>query len=378
VSVASFFSREGGLFLLGFNRLLRWIAGIDQLELPNKHGVEQLFMCGREKARAGELHASADLFSQAVALEPTFAEAIEWRGEVLDMLGQTDQSAADYEASRKARATAKHAAADRNFVLRQQRRFTAHIASYTAVIFSVQARVYPLIARGNAYLADGKADAALIDYQHALKLNPGLHQVIVLKGEALLMLERYEEALRAFEAAAVLLKDDQTMGGRAIAHFALGQLEAADADWRQQFELLPQHAAAARACVALRLADYEKALPELERAITKMPEDAYWPLYRMVALRRLNLPVPRPDMALSGAWPVPLIALQAGEKSVEDLLLMVKDRERRAEVMYQAAILAMSSEVARAKTLFAETIEQASPTTIEYAAARHELARLGA
>ncbi len=167
-------------------------------------------------------------------------------------------------------------------------------------------------------------------------MNPNLHQVIVLKGEALLMLERYEEALRAFDAAAVLLKDDQTMGGRAIARIALDQCEAADADWREQFELLVQHDDAARACVALRLADYEKALPELERAIAKAPTEAYWPLYRLVAQKRLGRPATRPDIAFDGTWPAALIALQTGEKSAEDLLLMATNRERRAELAYQA------------------------------------------
>ncbi len=136
VSLASYFSHEAGVFLMGLNRLFRWFSGLDRREVPSERDVDRLFMRAREKVRAGELNDTANLFDEAIALDPTFAEAIEWRGEVLDMLGHTDQSAAAYEASRKARASAKRAAPDRSFVLRQQRRLAAHIASYTEVIHS--------------------------------------------------------------------------------------------------------------------------------------------------------------------------------------------------------------------------------------------------
>ena len=55
-----------------------------------------------------------------------------------------------------------------------------------------------------------------------------------------------------------------------------GRLGAADADWRRQSELLPPEQASARACVSLRMADYEAALPSLQRALEKEPGDPYW------------------------------------------------------------------------------------------------------
>ena len=76
--------------------------------------------------------------------------------------------------------------------------------------------------------------------------------------------------LQAFDSALTTRpRDAEALSGRAIGIVALGNLGAADADWRRQFELLPTASASARACVALRLADHEAALAELERALEK-------------------------------------------------------------------------------------------------------------
>src|SRR5207344_2643813 len=83
-------------------------------------------------------------------------------------------------------------------------------------------------------------------------------------------------------------RDAESYGGRAIAHLALGRLDAADADWRRQLELMPPERASARACVLLRLADYEAALLELQRALDKEPADPYWQIYRLTSLHRLG------------------------------------------------------------------------------------------
>ncbi len=81
---------------------------------------------------------------------------------------------------------------------------------------------------------------------------------------------RYKAAIEAFDfALAINPKAPETLSARAIARLGLGDLAGANADWRRQLELLVPGQAAARACVALRLADYAAALPELEKAIAR-------------------------------------------------------------------------------------------------------------
>ena len=130
------------------------------------------------------------------------------------------------------------------------------------------------------------------------------------------MLGRYRQAVGAFGASlARNPKAPETLSGRAIARAAMGRIEKANADWRRQLALLPESQPAARACVALRLADYQAALPELERAIAKAPDDPYWRLYRQTALRRLGRPAELIAAPADGVWPAPLFALQAGTAS---------------------------------------------------------------
>ncbi|HZY55535.1 MAG TPA: hypothetical protein VFE73_19930, partial [Reyranella sp.] len=120
--------------------------------------------------------------------------------------------------------------------------------------------------------------------------------------------------------------------------------------------------AAARACVALRLADYALALPELERAIESSPDDPYWRLYRLTALRRLGRPVEAAEGPAGGAWPAPLFTLFSGNAD-SDAVLAAADRPgRRIEALFQLE-------------RYKEAVETAPPAMIEYAAARNELAR---
>lgn len=338
---------------------------------------EDLFQAARNLARAGDLKAAAASFEEAIAVAPDYVEAVESQGEVLDMIGQTDLAGAKYDAVRQVRLKARESAPDRTFVLRRPGRFSAEIAAYTSVLKSMQRRVLPFIARGNALLASGRPEPALIDYDSALLLKPGLPEVIALRGEAFSMMGRYDEAVEAFTTALKSrAKDADTLSGRAIALSALGKLDAADADWRLQLSILPAERASARACVALRLGDYEAALPELERAIAKEPNDPYWRLYRLTALRRLGKPSETMEPASDDAWPAPLFALHRGDSS-EGAIAKADRNDRRAEMAFQLGILALPGDPAQARKWFGEVVEKAPPFMIEYGAARHELARLG-
>jgi tetratricopeptide (TPR) repeat protein len=335
---------------------------------------KEAFLRARTSARAGDLKESDD----AAMTGPDLVAAFEAHGEVLDMLGQTEKAMSLYQAGRNLKQKLRPGAPpDRTFVLRRASRATAEIASYTLVIKNVKQRVLPLIARGNALLTEGQPTAALADYEAALKVKPGLSDVLALKAEALLMLGRFEQAVAIFDAAcAAQPRNTDFLSGRAITRLALGRLADADADWHRQFDLLPRERASARACVALRLADYEKALPELERALEKEPHDPYWQLYRMTALRRLGRSVPDnfPELEV---WPAPLLRLHVKTPSAEELLAQADNRQRKVEALFQLGVLALRDDPAEARRLFDEVVSKASPSMIEYAAARHELVRLG-
>lgn len=337
---------------------------------------ELLFLRARAMARSGALDMSLRLYADAAELEPTFAEAIEAQGEALDVTGQSAVAAKKYEAARRVRASMRPGAPDRHFVLRQRGQFIAEIMAYDSVLRSLKKNTLPYLARGNAYLAAGRPEKALADYDRALRLKPKLAEITALKGEALGMLGRYGEAIQAFDAAlAAMPNDAEMLNGRAIVHMALGHIEKANADWRRQFDLLRDRAAA-RACIALRMADYESALSQLESALAREPADPYWQLYLLSARRRLGLPVGTIDLRDADVWPGPLLALHAGRIAEDEVFKRADTDGRRAEAAFQVGILAFARDRAVAERSWREVVDRASPSLIEYAAARNELSRL--
>lgn len=362
-----------------------WRGTIDRLGLPtrrraaNELGVEELYLRARANARVGNLDVAARQFAAVTKMMPTFADAFEEYGEALDREGRTELARRNYDVARKLRQEAKPGTADRCFVLRRRRVFASDIVAYTAVLRSGSSkqRALTYLARGNAYLASGRAKLALLDYGFVLQLAPN-PEVVALKAEALTMLGRYRQALTAFDIAiAGRPQDGEIYGGRAIARLALDRLDDADADWRRQLELLPQERSAARACVLLRLADHELAVPELRCAIEKEPAEPYWRLYHGAALRRLGTTAGALDTGPSptGSWPAPLLALHAGRMSADDALKQADTAERRAEAMFQIGVAAYGHDRAEARRWWAKVIDTAGPATIEHAAARHELTR---
>ena len=158
---------------------------------------------------------------------------------------------------------------------------------------------------------------------------------------------------------------------------AEGKIEAANADWGRQFDLLPEERCTARACVALRLADYEKALPELERSVTKEPSDAYWSLYLHTAYRRLGRRSTTFDVQGRDKWPMPLFAVLRGSLPEDEVLRCADTPGRHAEALFQLGALAASQgDGARAAAFWQNIMAVASPSLIEYAAARNELHRI--
>ena len=378
-------------------RVMTWLSGwilgtwrraIDRIGIFHRQdtfkelGVDALYLRARMKARAGDLKLTERQFADVAAMAPTFTPALEAHGEALDMLGQSELARSKYDIARRLRSQVRRGAPDRCFVLRNRGPFTSDIIAYTAVLQSGPAkrRALTYIARGNAYLATGCAKLALLDYGFALRLHPDLHEVTALKAEAQTMLRRYRQALSAFDTAlAARPQDAEIYSGRAIVHLALGRLDAADADWRRQLELLPPERASARACVLLRLADYEAALPELQQALEKEPADPYWQLYRLTSLHRLGRTAGWPcfDGAAGDAWPGPLLTLHAGQLSGDDALKRADNEGRRAEALFQMGVVACPRDREEARRRWEQVVDTASPALIEHAAARHELTRLG-
>jgi tetratricopeptide (TPR) repeat protein len=334
-----------------FRRRLK-SSGADDLKSsdPERRG-EGLFRRGRSKMRAGKMEAAIAEFEQALKLLPGYAEAVAARAESLDTMGRIDEARGEYERARRLWADERPGAADRRYLFRQRGRFTFEVDSYELALLRVKTGSFPHLACGNALLVQGHAEHALKCYERALKIKPNDPDLVALKGEALSMMGSYKLAIEAFDyALAANPKEPESLNARAIAKLGLGDLAGANADWRRQLELLPEGQFAARACVALRLADYGGALPELERAVAIEPNDPYWQLYRRSALSRLGKQAGPLD--LPAGWLHP------------------------AQLAFHKGAAAAATDKEAAKAHWKEAIELGPVSMIEVCAAHNELSRL--
>jgi tetratricopeptide (TPR) repeat protein len=319
---------------------------------------------------------AASLLEEAARLDPTFSDALEAQGEALESLGETAAASGKYLQARRIREGLRPGAPDRHFVWRRRGAVIAETVAYGSVIKSLRKHALPYLARGNAFLAGGDPEKALADYEQALKLKPRDPDIGVVMGECLIALGRFADAAARMDVAlAAHPRNAEALGGRAIARMALGDVAAANEDWRRQFDEL-QGRAPARAFVALRLAEYERALPCLEAAAQAYPLDPYWAVYRRMALLRLGRELPPLPAAPDVAWPGPLLAFQAGNITSDQLLEAATTPARRAEALCQVAAVCQSRDPMAAANAWRQVVEAAPPVLVEFACARNELSRV--
>lgn len=326
-------------------------------------------------ARTGNTELAANMFASASALDPDFADALEAEGAILDSTGQADMARARYEAARHSRARNRPGAPDRPFYARQRGPYISEIISYSSARQSLRRNVLPLIARGNAYLAQREPERALADYERALKLRPGLPELLALKAEALMIMGRHQDALELLnQVLSASPRDPGALNTRGIVQMALGKVDQANADWRLQLDLTRGRPAAS-AYLALRLADYEAAIPHLKAALQADPLDPYWKLYLHTAEFRTGRPIPAGEPVAKEGWPETLLALQVGVIDEDAVLAQADTIARRAEALFQMAVLKSVVDPAAARSRWQEVVEQGPHDLVEYAAARNELAR---
>lgn len=338
--------------------------------------ADQLYLRARVIARGGDSEMAVRLFSEATALAPHFDAAVEAQAELLDMTGRSDEAQAKYAEARNIRAATRPGPPDRPFAVRQRGNFRSEIVAYDTVLRSLKKNALPYIARGNAYLASGKPAQALADYDRALKLKPGLLDVQAIKAEALSAMGKFEEALTTIDAVLTARPSDaEALSTRSVILMGLGRPDDANADLNRQLALLPTSQAAARACIALRLAAYELAFAELDSVIARQPNDPYWRLYQATARLRLGQPPATVQVAEQGTWPAVLLALHAGHATEQEVMAQADTDCRRAEAWFQLGAVAVARDPEGAKRHWQQVVDHASPSLIEHAAARNELKR---
>ncbi len=155
---------------------------------------------------------------------------------------------------------------------------------------------YPVaeLGRAEALIAADRMDAAIEALQQLAKSYPDQEVIWANLGDVLRRAERFEEAIRAYDAAIALFPEDDAgqwpvYYARGICHERLKRYDLAEADMRKALALQPDQPQVLNYLGYSFLEqgrNFDEALSMIERAVAARPEDGYivdslaWAYYR--------------------------------------------------------------------------------------------------
>ena len=252
----------------------RSIANITE-ESDKELGARAWFSVGYLSNKRKDHGAAIDAYTQALHLNPSYAEAYSNRGNAKDALGQHQAALADYDAALRLNPNFAAAYYNRGNAERALGQYQAALTDYDKALRLNPSDAEAYINRGNAKDALGQHQAALADYDAALRLNPNFATAYKNRGNAKHALGQHQAALADYDAALRLTPNDAGVYyNRGNAKHALGQHQAALADYDVALRLNPNFAAAyfIRALVNLLLRQVEEARQDFEKALALAQE----------------------------------------------------------------------------------------------------------
>jgi predicted O-linked N-acetylglucosamine transferase (SPINDLY family) len=256
---------------------------------PQNFAALQFF--GVLRGQQGRQVEAVRMLEAALALKPGDAGALLNYGQLMLQTKRAQDALAVFDKVLAARADFVPALYNRAVALSELRRFAEAVTSYDKALALNPQSVECFYNRGLCQAALGWREDALASYGQALKLNPNFAPAWNNRGNELRALGRTEEALDSFDKAAALLpRDGVIQYSRATALADLGRFEDAAAGFSQALALQPQFvvALAARGGVLLKLDRFAEGLKDLDQALAASPNDAELLNNRGVALYQLG------------------------------------------------------------------------------------------
>jgi predicted O-linked N-acetylglucosamine transferase (SPINDLY family) len=231
------------------------------------------------------------MLEAALALKPGDAGAMLNYGQLMLQTNRAQDALAVFDKVLAARADFVPALYNRAVALSELRRFAEAVSSYDKALALNPQSVECLYNRGLCQAALGWREDALTSYGQALKLNPNFAPAWNNRGNELRALGRPAEALDSFDKAAALMPRDAVVQySRATALADLGRFEDAAAGFTQALALQPHFAIAlaARGGVLLKLDRFAEALKDLDQALAANANDVELLNNRGVTLYQLK------------------------------------------------------------------------------------------
>ncbi|MCW6038192.1 tetratricopeptide repeat protein, partial [Spirulina subsalsa FACHB-351] len=264
--------------------MVQELGGEEVKPEPSPPGLEQikpeaieLFNRGVDSYYAGDLQGAMNCFTQAIHLDPNFADAYNGRGNFYLDLKEYEKAIADYTQAINLDPNLALAYNGRGTVYLDLKEYEKAIADYTQAIHLDPNYALAYNNRGNVYLDLKEYEKALAEYTQAIHLDPNYAPAYYGHGNVYLDLKEYEKALADYTQAINL---DPNLApayyGRGNVYINLKEYEKAIADYTQAINLDPNYALAyyGHGNVYINLKEYEKAIADYTQAIHLDPNYA--------------------------------------------------------------------------------------------------------
>jgi tetratricopeptide (TPR) repeat protein len=231
---------------------------------------------GNERATAGDNQGAIADFTQAIQLDPKFAEAYHNRGNVRVTLGDKQGALADFD-----RAIQLNPKDGESFNNRGSLRVDLGDKQGALADFNKAIQLNPKDSesfnnRGNLRADIGDKPGALNDFNQAIQLNPKYTEAYNNRGNTRLALGDKQGALTDFNQAIQLNpKDGEAYNNRGNLRIDLGNKQGALADFNQAIQINPKDSGAYsnRGNLRVSLEDKQGALADFNKAIELNPND---------------------------------------------------------------------------------------------------------
>ncbi|MEB3215984.1 MAG: tetratricopeptide repeat protein [Nostocales cyanobacterium 94392] len=242
----------------------------------NLNYAKQLYKQGITFYEKTEYQQAIKLFSQAIKINPEYANAYNSRGDAYYRLGKYEKSQQDSSAAIRNNPNDANAYYDRGFSLYSVGEYNGAIIDYNQAIKLNPEYANAYYGRGLARFKIKETRKAIADLNQAIQMNPKLAPAYLNRGIIRRKIGESLEAIKDFDKAITInSKYTEAYYERGKTHYAFNDKTAAQKDFTKAIELDSKYIEAyiARADVYNDLGYPKQAYEDYEKAIEMNPEN---------------------------------------------------------------------------------------------------------